>query len=178
MLGGLNSNSPTFLITDCINYFRLELGLELACLDFLWKKNHTGFPFNFVFSSQDVEKKGHDIWIKNFFGVVLKKSTYTLYTAFWFSSVLCHESLLQTIASLRAFSPLLNQEGEKNEGRAVHRRKAPNTHSSTEWQAVHVHMCSPCPVSSLLLFLSLASVYWSNGLCGSRPLAHIPHYSF
>ena len=58
MLGGLNSNSPTFLITDCINYFRLELGLELACLDFLWKKKIIQDFLSILSSPQDVEKKG------------------------------------------------------------------------------------------------------------------------
>ena len=119
MLGGLNSNSPTFLITDCINYFRLELGLELACLDFLWKKKIIQDFLSILSSPQDVEKKAMTSRSRTFLGVILKKSTYTLYTAFWFSSVLCHESLLQTIASLRAFSPLLNQEGEKNEGKRL-----------------------------------------------------------
>ena len=80
MLGGLNSNSPTFLITDCINYFRLELGLELACLDFLWKKNHTGFPFNFVFSSRRWKKRPWHLDQELFWGNFEKEHLHIIYS--------------------------------------------------------------------------------------------------
>ena len=80
MLGGLNSNSPTFLITDCINYFRLELGLELACLDFLWKKISYRISFQFCLLLKTLKKRPWHLDQELFWGNFEKEHLHIIYS--------------------------------------------------------------------------------------------------
>ena len=83
----------------------------------------------------------------------------TFERAFWFSLssvVVCHESLLQTIAPLRAFSPLLKKGEKMKENSPEHHVKAATTSTQSKMRIFFV--CSLyCP--------SKEGANWGGGGC-------------